>query len=418
MGAAPPLSAERILRRIRVPIVPIAAEIVAENARIIARKRGKTFFFGKRRVFFRFFNVLPFAFLKKSGIIYSETFPLWVKCARPNRYILSNITYQTLNTKGKPKMKQCRQAFTLIELLVVICIIAILAAMLLPALQSARESASVATCVSNLGQISKGFQMYATNFNDFMPALTSLQESGGTCSWERAIADSLGQEIGNVNSSFRKSLYCEADSSDPKGTTSEGGKKSYSLNCLQEVVHPRISLALGANGAKGTNNKGYLSGNKTTSVYTASALIIMAENAAECNKLSAAKFTTASSTKVDEIDCYADSCGTASPIQQQVAIMARYTHTGTAGQLYLDGHVKHIRPEQTLSIGKSSDNENNPFKFKKVTETSYGTKYQNCATYGFCDWSDCPNFKKGSTSCGNPDTCHSKGKSSSSSSSD
>lgn len=308
-------------------------------------------------------------------------------------------------------MKQCRQAFTLIELLVVICIIAILAAMLLPALQSARESASVATCVSNLGQISKGFQMYATNFNDFMPALTSLQESSGSCSWERAIAESLGQEIGNVNSSFRKSLYCEADSSDD-GKTSEQGKKSYSLNCLQQVVHPIINLALGSGGSKGTNGKGYLSGNKTTSVYTASALIIMAENAAKSNTISAAKFNTASSTD----DSYANSSGSASPIQQQVAIMARYSHTGTAGQLYLDGHVKHIRPEQTLSIGKSSDNENNPFKFKKVTETSYGTKYQNCATYGFCDWSDCPNFKKGSTSCGNPDTCHSKGKSSSSSS--
>lgn len=99
------------------------------------------------------------------------------------------FTTTRIGIASRPQGKASRFAFTLVELLVVIAIIGVLVALLLPAIQAAREAARQVHCSNNLRQLGIGLQNYLSASKMFPAGQQQFQVKGYTWSWSATTLD-------------------------------------------------------------------------------------------------------------------------------------------------------------------------------------------------------------------------------------
>jgi len=196
--------------------------------------------------------------------------------------------------------------FTLIELLVVVAIIAILAAMLLPALAQARERARQATCISNLKQLGLAVLMYATNNNDCIPK--AYDNVSGSWFWMDTYALYLpGRGLEGYRSGV---FHCPSDSLPPSPAY------AYSLSYGMSLASFNCTLSYG-----------YQAYRLTRMASPGKVLLIAERSTANLNAGQAATMPLSGWT----LDTSNGSWG---------PLSAR--HNNMVGILYLDGHADRV----------------------------------------------------------------------------
>ncbi len=133
------------------------------------------------------------------------------------QYLLDPIGSDPRTLLLERRLRLVRQAMTLVELLVVVAIIGVLASLLLPAIQSAREAARRMQCSSNLRQVGLALHTYESSFKQFPESSTGPGKgigaicSTGFYSWQSSILPQLEQPAIYAMIDFRYNMADECE---------------------------------------------------------------------------------------------------------------------------------------------------------------------------------------------------------------
>jgi prepilin-type N-terminal cleavage/methylation domain-containing protein/prepilin-type processing-associated H-X9-DG protein len=141
-----------------------------------------------------------------------------------------------------------QDGFTLIELLVVVAIVSILAALLLPALQGAKNQAKVAKCLSNLKQIGLGIHLYAEDNRGSLPPDFNVLVTDQYYYWYKLISPYVAAPLSAAYTDNTRTVFTCPAHETPQVYTSYGLRLSYGdVVALKSSGGARYRFGIAAN---------------------------------------------------------------------------------------------------------------------------------------------------------------------------